>query len=152
MVKIITQTNKNKGGRPKKTMTQDMFDMLIELIKIQCTKDEICQVLAMDEKTLTRRLKDRGEGGFSLLYKKHQSDGKTSLRRAQWKAAMDGNTAMLIWLGKQVLGQHDKQGIDHTSSDGSMTPHGGPPDDLVNALNGMAAKITDGASAPKMAG
>jgi len=33
---------------------------------------------------------------------------KLSLKRAQWKAAMAGNTAMLIWLGKQDLGQSDK--------------------------------------------
>ena len=25
----------------------------------------------------------------------------------QWKAAQDGNTAMLIWLGKQELGQRE---------------------------------------------
>lgn len=30
------------------------------------------------------------------------------LRREQYKAAMGGNTTMLIWLGKQLLGQSDK--------------------------------------------
>jgi hypothetical protein len=29
---------------------------------------------------------------------------------------------MLVWLGKQMLGQRDKHDLDHTSSDGSMTP------------------------------
>ena len=29
----------------------------------------------------------------------------------QWKAAERGNTSMLIWLGKQILGQSDKQEI-----------------------------------------
>jgi hypothetical protein len=30
------------------------------------------------------------------------------LRRAQWKAAVsDGNPTMLVWLGKQLLGQQD---------------------------------------------
>jgi hypothetical protein len=29
---------------------------------------------------------------------------------------------MLIWLGKQQLGQRDKTDHDHTSSDGSMSP------------------------------
>jgi len=29
---------------------------------------------------------------------------------------------MLIWLGKQYLGQRDQQNLNHTSEDGSMTP------------------------------
>lgn len=35
-------------------------------------------------------------------------EGKSSLRRLQWKAAQKGNSAMLVWLGKQMLGQKDK--------------------------------------------
>ena len=38
---------------------------------------------------------------------------------------MAGNPTMLIWLGKQMLGQTDKTATDHTSSDGSMTPQSG---------------------------
>lgn len=33
---------------------------------------------------------------------------KTSLRRLQWKKASEGNVAMLIWLGKQILGQKER--------------------------------------------
>jgi hypothetical protein len=33
---------------------------------------------------------------------------------------MEGNATMLVWLGKNWLGQTDK--MDTTSSDGSMTP------------------------------
>jgi hypothetical protein len=32
-----------------------------------------------------------------------------SLRRKQFEAAMNGNTTILIWLGKQYLGQRDKR-------------------------------------------
>ncbi len=34
-----------------------------------------------------------------------------SLRRLQWKAAKENNVTMLIWLGKQYLGQTDKQEV-----------------------------------------
>jgi hypothetical protein len=37
--------------------------------------------------------------------------GRMSLRRKQWKAAEDGNTTMLVWLGKQYLGQSDKSEV-----------------------------------------
>jgi len=39
--------------------------------------------------------------------------GKASLRRTQWKAATGGNSTMMVWLGKNVLGQTDKQEIEH---------------------------------------
>ena len=33
---------------------------------------------------------------------------KKELENRQWEVAMDGNVQMLIWLGKQHLGQKDK--------------------------------------------
>ncbi len=37
-----------------------------------------------------------------------------SLRRKQWRAAEEGNTTMLVWLGKQYLGQKDKSEMNAT--------------------------------------
>lgn len=37
-----------------------------------------------------------------------QGKGRASLRRAQFLAALKGDRTMLIWLGKQLLGQTDK--------------------------------------------
>lgn len=108
---------------PSKPMSDDDFDTLIGLIRIQCTAAEICDVLGMSEDTLGRRIAEReieGVKNFADLFKRHQSHGKTSLRREQWKAAQDGNVTMLIWLGKQMLNQKDK--VDNTSSDRSMSP------------------------------
>ena len=36
---------------------------------------------------------------------------KLSIKRMQWKAAQEGNTAILIWLGKQELGQREPDKI-----------------------------------------
>lgn len=108
----------NKGGRPRIEFSERDWTQLINLMRIQCTRVEICGVLQMDEKTLNRIIRERGEGSFSLLYEKHQDEGKASLRRAQWKAATENlNPAMLIWLGKNVLDQTDRQRVDNTSSD-----------------------------------
>jgi hypothetical protein len=97
---------------PMKPMTDKELEQLINMIRIQCTRDEICDILGMSDTTLNRRIKEQGIEGvdnFEALYKKHQGEGKASLRRAQWKAAQDGNPTMLVWLGKQMLGQKDKQ-------------------------------------------
>jgi hypothetical protein len=42
--------------------------------------------------------------------------GKMSLRRHQWRALEEGNTTMLVWLGKQYLGQREKNEV--TGADG----------------------------------
>lgn len=98
-------------GRPKIEFTDDDFDKLVGLIRIQCTATECASVFDMSTDTLDRRIKERDEISFAELYKKHSDQGKVSLRRMQWKAAENGNIAMLVWLGKQMLGQSDKQEV-----------------------------------------
>jgi len=105
-------------ARPRKEITEEDFTKLVEMIRIQCTQQEICQIFGMTAETLNTRLEERGEESFSTLYKKHSGEGKASLRRMQWGAAENGNATMLVWLGKQMLGQSDKQQLEHSGPDG----------------------------------
>ena len=95
----------NKGGRPKKEIN---LEQLQKLCAIHCTGEECAAVMDMDYDTLNARVKESGYEGFSDYYKKNTGQGKASLRRLQWQAAQGGNITMLIWLGKQYLGQADK--------------------------------------------
>jgi hypothetical protein len=45
---------------------------------------------------------------YSSEMDKGRNEGTKSLRMMQMKVAMDGNVAMLIWLGKNRLEQSDK--------------------------------------------
>jgi len=90
-------------ARPKKEIDKKMFE---NMCGIQCTKDEICSILDIDEKTLTRWCKETYGMGFSDIYKKKSKVGLMSLRRIQFKHA-ETNTSMAIFLGKQYLGQRD---------------------------------------------
>lgn len=94
-----------KVGRPRKEVC---FDDLKKLCQMRCTRDEICAFLEVDDETLSRRIKEKGDENFSTYYRKHTEGGKASLRRLQWAAAEKGSITMLIWLGKQMLGQNDK--------------------------------------------
>ncbi len=94
----------NKGGRPQKAID---YAVLETLVRIQCTGEECAAVLKMDYDTLNRKLQEAGEGGFTDYFKRFASHGRASLRRMQWKKAEQGHTTMLIWLGKQMLGQKD---------------------------------------------
>lgn len=78
------------------------YELVEKLATSWCTQEEIASILGCHVKTLQRDEK------FSTIYKRGLDQGKASLRREQWKAAKGGNATMLIWLGKQYLGQRDK--------------------------------------------
>jgi IS30 family transposase len=94
-----------KTGRPRLEIDWEQLD---KLCAIQCTKAEIADILGVSEDTIDRRCKEEHECSFAVYYKKHQSHGKASLRRQQFKTAMKGNPTLLVWLGKQMLGQTDQ--------------------------------------------
>ena len=93
------------AGRPKKELD---YSLIERLAYIQCTQEEIAEIVQVSVRTLQR------DDEFCRIYKKAQDSGRSSLRRFQWKAAEKGNPTMLIWLGKQYLGQADKQETNHS--------------------------------------
>lgn len=78
-------------------------DQIHQLAAINCSLDEMAAVLDCSADTLGRRYAD--------VIKKGRENGKMSLKRKQWEMAMKGNITMLIWLGKQILGQMDRTEI-----------------------------------------
>lgn len=93
-----------KTGRPKKQINKKQFE---ELCAIQCTREEICAVLDITEKTLDKWCNETYGMSFSLVFNQKRQGGKASLRRNQWNLAKS-NPTMAIWLGKQYLNQRDK--------------------------------------------
>lgn len=92
-------------GRPRKVISAEQVE---QLAAIQCSYAEMAAVLGCNESTLTRR--------FAQAIKKGRENGKASLKRMQYKKAMEGNPTMLIWLGKQHLGQADKSAEERALS------------------------------------
>ncbi len=105
---------KNKGGRPKIEID---LQQLEALAAINCTDEELAAILGVSTDTIGRRKQEEGSG-FAEVYKRGRGKGKTSLRRLQWEAAKKGNITMMIWLGKQLLGQKDKGALEHSGPDG----------------------------------
>lgn len=96
-------------GRPKKKISQKQFE---SLCAIQCTEEEICDVLEVTDKTLTKWCKETYNKPFSEVFREKRALGKASLRRNQWKLAEKGNSTMQIWLGKQILKQSENPILD----------------------------------------
>jgi len=106
------------GGRPRVE-----FDLTqIEgLGSIMATHEEIASVMGCSVSTVQDRMK--GDEDFSMAYKKGQAGGKLSLRRAQQQAVGRGNITMMIWLGKQWLGQKDQVTVDATVEERTGVAH-----------------------------
>lgn len=89
-------------GRPKAIID---YNLVKSLAQIHCTQEEIASFMDIAIRTLQQ------DEEFMRIYKKGIETGKSSLRRLQWKEAEAGNITMLVWLGKQLLKQTDKQDI-----------------------------------------
>ena len=79
-----------------------------KLCGLQCTLKEIASYFDCSPDTIERRVKTKFKMKFADCYAQKSQKGLISLRRLQYQAAEKGSTAMLIWLGKQYLGQKDK--------------------------------------------
>lgn len=116
-----------KKGRPRKAINPDRrpgkggnppakidLETLEQLGQIRCTLDEAAAFLKVSPACLDLRLKQGTPEREA--WDRGQNVGKMSLRRLQFNAAKEGNTTMLVWLGKQWLGQRDKH--EHENSGG----------------------------------
>lgn len=101
------ETPKRKVGRPRAQIDKTQFEKLCFL---QCTQIEFEGFFNVDDVTLNRWCKDTYGMNFSEVFKLKRGKGKISLRRSQFQLAQT-NPTMAIWLGKQWLGQTDKQEV-----------------------------------------
>jgi hypothetical protein len=83
--------------KPKKVVPEAQ---LVEgMATVGATNVEIADFLLISEDQLTRKYAD--------ILQKARAGRNVLLRKLQWRAAKAGSAAMLIWLGKQYLGQRE---------------------------------------------
>ena len=111
---------KRKVGRPKFVID---YALISQLAMMHCTDSEIAHLCGMTPEGFCKRKKSDTE--LVQVLEKGRDEGKASLRRLQWKQAQSGDKTMLIWLGKQLLGQSDKR---EQKLDTSMTVNIVKPD------------------------
>lgn len=106
------------GRKPKfSPAVKDEVERLVNLLaQCGCTVEEIASkishtVIDPDTERLITVTDKTVAAHYSDAIKRGQEVGRSSLRGKQFEMAMKGNVAMLIWLGKQLLGQREK--IDH---------------------------------------
>lgn len=110
---------KNLGGRPRLEFDWNLVESLSML---EATESFIAERLIVQDgdevnhltiqakiKLMQNRIRERFDCSFVQFRQQKLEYRRVQLREWQWKAAERGQTAMLIWLGKNYLDQSDKQ-------------------------------------------
>ena len=83
-------------GRNKTVIPEEQ---VLELAKLHCTNKEMADFFDVPLSTFTDNFRD--------IITKGKLETKQRLRAAQLKLALNGDRTLLIWLGKNILGQSE---------------------------------------------
>ena len=95
----------NRVGRPEKEMDWKLLDSVLQY---GASLIDCAELLEMSEDSIQRKIKEKSGVTFSEYREAKKSKIRMKLRQKQFEMAMNGNVALLIWLGKNELGQKDK--------------------------------------------
>lgn len=76
-----------------------------KLAELCCSVEEVAAYFRTTVQTVKSRIR---KDPLKTVWEAGQARGAISLRRAQMQSALGGDRTMQIWLGKQLLGQVDK--------------------------------------------
>ena len=98
-----------KLRKANRTPGSHVFDLkkISAWAQVGCTLEEIAGLLGVSSSWLNVQKDKDGDLEDAILL--GGNNFKQSLRSCQARLALSGHPAMLIWLGKQFLGQSDKQ-------------------------------------------
>lgn len=91
-------------ARPEKTIDWNKVDRMIEA---QCPAKEIAPAVNLHLDTFYDKFKDHHGMNFADYAGQKSPYGLGLLRLAQFQKAIKGNTQLLLWLGKVLLGQRE---------------------------------------------
>lgn len=98
------------GRPPKSEFSKEFQEIAGKMAGYGCTDQEIADVLMVSLNTL--RSAYEKNPAFSKKIQKFRGECKRLLRAKQLEIAIGGSEKLLIWLGKQFLGQAEKQQVD----------------------------------------
>ena len=102
----------DSGGRPMKLISKQGELFISKLAGIMCTDEEIAAMMSDEKQKISVDVltNENNKAVFTECKEKGQATGKASLRRNQF-ALSETNATMAIFLGKNWLGQTDKQDV-----------------------------------------
>jgi len=123
------KVDKKGAGRPQKEID---WDIVYRCLEAGCNGVQVAAYVGVHADTLYHAVKRKFDMNFSDFSAQYSSKGEVMLGLKQFQEAMKGDRGMLIWLGKQRLGQKENHAhqVEHS---GTMTQlrivHFGDSDD-----------------------
>ena len=110
-------------ARPAKESAKIDAAELEKLMKLQPSEQEAADWFDVTIKTLQRFINKHYKCSFVQLRDKSFTKTRIAIKRAQIDKALKGDNVMLIWCGKQYLGQRDKTSQEISGPDGKPVEH-----------------------------
>jgi hypothetical protein len=110
----MTDKPKQPNGRPPHEPSPASRQLVQLHATIGTRQDIIADILGIDKKTLSKHYREELDQAMARA--------NASVGGALFNKATKGDTAAMIFWMKTRAGWREKNEIDHTSSDGSMTP------------------------------
>lgn len=129
--------SKRTRGRKKIEWSDREFDVFEELCAKFCEQKEIANIMGVSIRWLNKLCKehyfDMDDGRpmtLSEVQDRFRCRGYLKVRDKQWEAIEKGNTTMLLWYGKNYLGQKDNPTVDNSL------------EEIKNNVNSLAEILT----------
>jgi AraC-like DNA-binding protein len=100
---VETVTIKKMGREPKPID----WDIVNELLEAGCTGTEIAANFHIHPDTLYNRVQKEFGITFTAYSAEYDEKGKSLIKLAQYEKALEKDNSMLIWVGKQRMGQRE---------------------------------------------
>lgn len=110
--------SKKQVGRPEKELDWSKLDAVLQF----GARLLDCQgILDIGEETIQKKIRAKYNLTFGEYRELRMSTMRAKLLQKQFDVAMQGNVTMLIWLGKQHLGQVDKLETENVTASIQVT-------------------------------
>jgi len=104
-----------ENGRPHLELDWEIVD---GMLKADCHGTSIAARFGIHPNTLYNKVVEEKKMSFSEYSKQKSLEGNDDLKKVQYDVAkIDKNVTMLIWLGKQRLGQKENHDVVSTPND-----------------------------------
>lgn len=109
-------------SRPEKQVDWDKVDYML---KAGCLGTEVAEAFGMHPNTFYTRVQQEYNCTFSEFLQQRRSGGDAAIRIRQYEKALGlndlGDNTMLIWLGKNRLGQRNEDKLSIVTSEQQTT-------------------------------
>jgi len=99
------------NGMPGRKLKHIDWAVVEDNLKHCSTQREIAGILGVSDQTLMDKCREDHGMPWNEYVRPFYGYAASRLRRAQFDKAIEGNPALLIWLGKQWLNQFDRQAV-----------------------------------------